>query len=432
MTALNSSKAGWLRARLAGFATMGGRNAVLYTVTSVLSRAAILLLAPLYTRRLSPAEYGDLALAQTLVSTIPTFVSLGMLSGLSRAFFEGSTPEEGIAKAGEVARWIVTIALGSAVLAQAALLISPLPTEGLFQRHELSCILWGATGALMLGVPLVVLRSAQRAGTASLLQLVDFAVGLASALLLVALLGRGARGALEAIGVAGVVSSVVCLVFVLRTMPGPLGRDALKRALLFSLPYVPHFAANQLLLISDRWLLKFFGLEQELGFYSLASQMAAPVTIVILAWNEAVSPRVGEEFRARGVSALRQGEGRVVRSYLFLSLGISAAVLLGSPLVLVVFGKAYGAALWFLPGLCFVMVIETFYYPYSNYLFFMNQTKAIPRITMVAAVTNVLCNVLLIPLLGVAGAIASRAIGGGVRSAVSAYAARAVIAHDHA
>jgi O-antigen/teichoic acid export membrane protein len=180
-----------------------------------------------------------------------------------------------------------------------------------------------------------------------------------------------------------------------------------------------------LLLISDRWLLKFYGFDQQLGVYSLASQLAAPVTMVILAWNEAVSPRVGEEFRQRGVQALRDGERIVVRSYILLAVAVSVALLLFSPLVLVVFGHTYAAALWFLPGLCLVMVVETFYYPYSNYLFFMNQTKVIPKITMFSAAVNIGCNLLLIPPFGVAGAIASRAIGGGFRSGASALTARA-------
>lgn len=427
MTAQATSLWGKLRERVATASKLGGRNALLYTLTTFLSRAAVLVLAPLYTRKLVPAEYGDLALAQTLVGTLPTFVSLGLLSALSRFFFEGATPAEGIQRAGGVARWIVVIAVGAAVVLQALLFVIPLPGVGLFQFHELSCIVWGATGALMLGVPLVVLRSAQRAGTASVLQLIDFAVSLGSAIILVAVMGRGMRGALEATGLAGLVSTLVCVAFIVRTMPGTLDHTVLSRALLFSLPYVPHFAANQLLLISDRWVLKSFGLDQELGVYSLASQLAAPVTIVILAWNEAVSPRVGEDFRKRGVVALREEEKSVVRSYVFLALGISTALLVFSPLVLIVFGSAYSAALWFLPGLCLVMVIETFYYPYSNYLFFMNQTKAIPKITMLAAVTNIICNLLLIPFIGVAGAIVSRAIGGGVRSAASAWSARAAI-----
>jgi O-antigen/teichoic acid export membrane protein len=220
---------GRLRERFGGLSKLGARNAVLYTVTTVLSRAAVLALAPLYTRKLSPAEYGDLALAQTLVATLPTFVSLGLLSGLSRFFFEGATAEEGVRRAGEVARWIVVIAVGSALVLQAILFLIPLPGTGLLQLHELSCIAWGATGALMLGVPLVVLRSAQRAGSASILQLVDFATSLGSAIVLVAVFDRGIRGALEATALAGIVSTLVCLFFVFRYMPGTLDRAVLRR-----------------------------------------------------------------------------------------------------------------------------------------------------------------------------------------------------------
>jgi O-antigen/teichoic acid export membrane protein len=419
-----------LRGRIATASKRGGRNAIFYTLTSLLSRAAVLVLAPLYTRRLAPSDYGDLALAQTLVSTIPTFASLGLLSALSRFFFEGANATEGIQRAGGVARWIAVVAVGSAVVFQLLLFALPLPTVGLLQLHELSCIVWGATGALMLGVPMVVLRSAQRAVPASILQLIDFAVSLGTAIVLVAVLGRGIRGALEATALAGVVSSLVSIVFILRFMRGPLDVSVLRRALAFSLPYVPHFASNQLLLISDRWFLKLFGFDHELGVYSLASQLAAPVTIIIVAWNEAVSPRVGEEFRERGIAALKDAEKSVVKGYFFLALSVSGLLLLASPLALLVFGSNYSAALWFLPGLCLVMIIEAFYFPYSNYLFFMNQTSLIPKITILAAVANVMSNLLLIPLLGVPGAIVSRALGGGVRSAVSAYSARAKMAHE--
>ncbi|MFO0678083.1 MAG: oligosaccharide flippase family protein [Polyangiaceae bacterium] len=405
-------------------ARMGGRNALLYTVTTVLSRGAVLVLAPLYTRKLAPADYGDIALAQTLVSVVPTFVSLGLLAALSRFFFEGADAKEGIARAGHVARWIVALGLGAALFLQALVFVLPLPHTGLFQARNLSCIVWGATGSLLIAIPLVVLRSAQRAAFASAIQLVDFAVNLGSALILVAWLGRGFQGALEATGIAGCVSTLVGSLYVFRAMPGRLDRAEFRRALVFALPYVPHFAANQLLLVSDRWLLKAFGFDGALGIYSLASQLAAPVTMVVLAWNEAVSPRVGESFRAGGIAAMRSEERTVVRSYLYLSGGVSAALVLASPIAILFFGAAYAKALWFLPGLCVVMILETFYYPYSTYLFFMDRTKDIPKITVVAGIVNVCCNLALIPLLGVPGAIVSRALGGGVRSAASAYWAR--------
>jgi O-antigen/teichoic acid export membrane protein len=87
-------------------------------------------------------------------------------------------------------------------------------------------------------------------------------------------------------------------------------------------------------------------------------------------------------------------------------------------------GKSYWTALWFLPGLCLVLIVESVYYPYSNVLFFANRTSTIPRITFVAGVVNVVANFAFVPLFGVPGAIFSRLLGGGVRSVASAIAAR--------
>lgn len=403
---------------------MGGRNALIYTASSILSRAVVLVLAPLYTRTLEPSEYGDLAIAQTFVATAPTFVSLGMLSAVSRFYFDGTDKTAGLKRASSVARWIAVLALGTALLAQMLLAVLPLPTRGLLSAHDLTCIVWGATGSLLLSVPVTILRASQRAMLASALQFFDFLASLASALVLVLFLKRGFAGALESVGVAGALTSVVGLVWIWRTVPGDLDRSLLSKALFFSLPYVPHFAANQLLMLSDRWVLKAFGLEAELGLYSLASQLAAPAMLVVTSWNEAASPRLGEQFRQNGKVGLRDTEKHVVRSYALVATCTSLALLAGSPLVTVVFGPKYSQALWLLPAFCVLIVIESFYFPYANILFFMNKTKVVPRVTIFAGLVNVAANFALVPLLGISGALISRAIGGALRSLTSAIAAR--------
>lgn len=411
----------------ARFSGVGGRNALLYAVTSVAAKGATLILAPIYTRQLSPSEYGDLALAQTLVGLLPTFVSLGLLAAVGRFFYEGATPAEGVQRAGGAARWLTLFALSSAVTLQFILVLLPLPTSGIFQFRELSCVVWGATGALMMGVPIVILRSSQRAAAASLLQIADLMITLSAAIILVAVMGRGVRGALEAVAISGIANLLICFVFVLRTMPGRLEVATLRRALVFSLPYVPHFLANQLLLVADRWILKTYGFETELGIYALASQMAAPVSLLILAWNEAISPKLGEEFRAGGLASLSTSRKSTVRGYLWVAVAGSATVLLVSPLVLLVFGASYRTAVWILPLLCVALTVESFYYPYSNFVFFANRSAVIPKITFISGFVNVMVNFALIPFLGVRGAIVSRLLAGGLRSLLLRAAANAAL-----
>lgn len=422
-----SSRLKALRARVSDF---GGRNALMYTVTAMLSRAATLLLAPLYTRTLSTDEYGDLALAQTLIATLPTFVSLGLLSAVSRFYFEGKTTADGLARAGSVARWLLVLAGSQAVIAQLVLFVLPLPEAGLTSFRTLSCVVWGATGTLFLGIPLGVLRSAQRAALASALQLADFAIALTSAIVLVVVLGRGLNGAVEALGLAGAFTAALGAIFALRVLPGTLDRTVFREAVAFSLPYVPHFAANQLLLISDRWLLKLFGFDSDLGVYSVASQLAAPVLLVVTSWNEAASPRLGEKYRADGVAGLKAAESTLVRSYIFLAGGAAAALLVGSPLIFLVLGAKFANAFFLVPGFCLVIVLESAYYPYSNVLFFMKHTRLLPRITVLAGVFNVLANVALIPMWGMYGAIVSRGVASLARSLLAAVWARREMARS--
>lgn len=402
------------------------RNGVMYAISSVLARGGSVFLAPFYTRRLSLAEYGDLSLAQTMVGLIPTFVSAGLLAAVSRFYYEGRNAAEGLQRAGVVARWIAALGIGSTLVLQ-LLALALGRGVGLASVHHLTCVAWAACGALLSGIPLVLLRAGQKAAQASALQLVDFTVGMSGALALVVWKDRGVSGALEALAIAGFVNVVVALAFVVRVIPGPLLQDDLRKALRFSVPYVPHFAANQFILISDRWFLKTFGFVDALGVYSLASQLASPVTVLVLAWNEAISPKLGEDLRAGGLAKISNEERQTVRSYLWVALGGSAAVCVSAPLFVMLFGKSFGGALTLLPLLCVVLVVETLYYPYSNFLFFANQTAAIPRITFAAGLAGALASLVLVAPFGLAGAIAGRALGGATRSALAYYFARRIL-----
>src|SRR5579862_8778204 len=92
--------------------------AVIYLIASVLAKAGAFLLIPLYTRKLSREEYGDYALAQTLISILPTLLSLGLFSAVSRFYFEGTDRIAARERVGGVARWLVLITLATALVLQ--------------------------------------------------------------------------------------------------------------------------------------------------------------------------------------------------------------------------------------------------------------------------------------------------------------------------
>lgn len=401
--------------------------AAVYLWASVVSSGAGLVLIPIYTRRLSLAEYGDYVLALTLIAVLPTVLTLGMTSALARFFFDTPDREEGRRRVGGVARAMILLAVGLALPIEGLVLALGQP-DGLWGRWELSCILWAGVGGALAQIPSVYLRAAQRPYPAAALQLVQFFSVVGGGVVLVVLLGRGLRGAIEAYALAYVVNGLIAAVFVVLALPGRPSRTLFGEAMALALPFVPHFLANQAHVVSDRWTFKAYGFENSLGGYSLASQLVLPASVVVGAWNDAESPRIGEAYRDGGMPGLRSTYRGALKSY-----GLAAAIPVGGlllllPLLPYALGDSFVAFLKWVPVLGLGVIVETFYYPNANVLFFAGRVRSIPLVTIASATTNVVLNVVLIPLVGLPGAVVARLAAGSVRSVAIGWVAARVLA----
>src|SRR5215831_5519680 len=78
------------------------KNAIVYLATSLLSKAASLLLIPLYTKRLAPTDYAIYGLAQTFFWIIPTLSTLSLSAAFSRFYFDHRDPEQRARTMGEI------------------------------------------------------------------------------------------------------------------------------------------------------------------------------------------------------------------------------------------------------------------------------------------------------------------------------------------
>jgi len=395
---------------------------------SILARAGSLLLIPLYTRRLTLEEYGYYALFLTLLAFLSTFISAGLVAALPRAYFSEKDREEGKRRASEIARWIALISLGaSAVLLAGVECFAPEDTAPLLSRASLRLAALGAAGTAISVVPPVLLRSEQRAYSAAAFQLLQFATMAGAGLVLVLVLDRGYRGAIEAAAGAPVVSALVSLVYI-RMLPA--GRMPLKRlhaALRFALPFLPHFVAQWVLSAADLWILGKAGFGEELGSYSLAAQVVVPVNMVITAWNQHMGPEMGEHFRAGGISKMRTHLPGVRLSYLAAALVPGIAVLLGLPLVVWLVGPDFESAIVFVPFLLLAILPNALYFSDFQIVYHGGRARWIGAATVTAAGLNLALGLLLIPQFGAYGAIVARVAGAFVRSLIVVQVAGKII-----
>ena len=405
-----------LRARLKG-------PALIYLVAGVLTRVGFILLIPLYTRKLDPAEYGDYVLAQTALSVAPAFV-LGLPAALSLFYFESPDRDLSRGRVGAVAKLIILVTLAVGLLLQ-GLIVAFLPASatGLFGRWSLTCVLVAATGSVVASVPVQFLRDAQKPLGAAAFQLTEFFLIVGTGVLFVSRLGRGLAGSLEALALTYLVLGSASVIFVYAYLGGSLSGALAKKALRFSLPYVVHFLALWVQGVADRWAMKLAGLGSSLGPYSLASQVSTPGLLVVTAWNMERSARTGEVFREGGLSALRRDMRALVQSYMIASAVPSLAVLAAIPLLRLFISPSFYSAFMYLPVLLLFNFVDALYLPCFLVVYYASKSKWISTVTGVSAVTSIALNVAFVPIFGVWGALLARGAASLIRTASLGFAA---------
>ena len=87
------------------------RDSALYSASAVLSRGIGIILLPLYTRFLHPAEYGALDLLMVFATLANYLISLEISQGVARVYAEAKTVEEKRSCVSSAA-WFATAAYG--------------------------------------------------------------------------------------------------------------------------------------------------------------------------------------------------------------------------------------------------------------------------------------------------------------------------------
>lgn len=393
-----------------------------YLVAAALSRVGAIFLVPLYTRRLSPEEYGTYSLLVSLVALFPLVLSLGLTSIIAKAYFDAPDAQVARERVGTVGRWLMLLSGGlGLVLASLALVVWP---DGLLSLsgRQVALAVAGSIGVAWSSVPEGFFRASRAARSAVTLQLANFFSTAGLGILFVAGLGRGLSGAIEAVALVGFGLGVNAALFVLR-LGGSLQRGVVQRWLPSSLPFVAHFLASWVLTMGDRWVLSAMNFEAKLGTYYLAVQLVSPALMLVGTWNELDVARMGEQYREGGIGAARAGARRRTAAYLGVALVGALAVGIAVPLLPIVVGERFVGAGVYVPALLLAHLLESQYFVPANLLFYSGRTGFIPLVTVSAGVLNVGLAVLLLPVFGVAGLLGSRVVASATRSALMGLAA---------
>lgn len=392
-----------------------GRDSLVYGVLDAANRFVGIFLVPLYTRVLSPADYGGFDLVNTLVAVAYTLFYLGLDSSLS-FHYNAADGDGGRRRAASTAlyTWTAAVAAGTLLLVLAR---GPVAAVALPEVPRASYLLLLAAVALPLQavtqVQMLVMRLRFSFRRYAVLSLGLLLTTVALNAWFVLYQGRGVEGILLAQLWARGLLAVVGLV-VTRGDFAPRGDPALARRMVrYGAPLVLGNLSYWLVVYLERYALLSFATLSDVGLFGVATRVATFVTLVSMAIDMAWVPfalSIHKEPDAPVTYA------RALTWYLLLAglAGTVLAVFAHDALVLLTTPQYYPAHVLVAPIVA-ALVLRGAFNIVAIGAFVRERTKDLSGISLATSGAHVVLLLGLVPLLGAVGAalatLAARLLG---------------------
>jgi len=278
-------------------APVGGRqsrsllSAAVYSAGFALQRAIGLFMLPLYTRVISPSEYGALGILLSINVVAGILFSAGLETSIVRNYFQlASDPERRQEYLDSVWRFLVAFPLITSLLLSAAVWPVLGGSHHVGELDVLLMLLAAALNTAGLTLPLAVLRARQDLRGYLSMTAVTALGTPALTVIFVVLLHQGIRGWFLSSAIVSIAALAIAAIVVPWRPHARFSWPVVSAALLFSLPLIPHFVSSWALQLADRLVIAGIVSATQLGIYSLASNLASPILMLVIALNQGFIP----------------------------------------------------------------------------------------------------------------------------------------------
>lgn len=378
------------------------KNSIIYTVGTVLTRGVAIFLVPIYTRYLSPAEYGIIDLFMVVAAIINLTIALEISQAIARFYQEGKDKEEK-ASYTSTAFWFTFVVY--IVYFLISWLFSDSFSKMLLDSNEYKMVFVLASLAIATNGTFYFTQNQLKwqiqprdSVVASIVNVVI--ISMVAIYLLVT-----TNLKVESIFIGQIfgntVASIVAIYFAKSSYKFIFDFQKLKEMLAFSSPLVLSGVGVFIAMYIDRIAIKeLLGLE-ELGIYGVAFRFAAVASLVMIGFRSSLIPLVYKHYKE---AQTPKNVSKIFNIFSILALLVVAGSILFSKEVLVLFATEafYGAS-----SLIALLVMSTFFsnmYIFAPGIGIAKKTKLIAMITTSGALLNTVLNYTFIPLLGLNGA----------------------------
>lgn len=389
-----------------------GKDSLVYGLGGLLARAFGLILLPIYTRILTPADYGDIEMLAVIGTFFGALLSTGMESAQSFYFFEQKANGVGAQArvVSAIAQWRLSWGL---LLVGVATLATPLLNRHFFDSrlgwHYFALIFFSNWVVQFAAQTTDIFRLTHRPWAYLGLTMTSTIASTSMAILFVAVLRWGVLGFVIGSATGAIVAALLGWWLIREYMDfSAWHREWWPRILKFGTPLLPSAVGMYVLNSADRWFISYFHGPEPLGIFAVGARFAAAITIFVTTFRKAWWPIAMESLHSEeGPQFLRF----MARAYLgVMAIGVIVLTAFSPWLVRVFTAPAYHEA-WDVVGvLAWPAALSGLFGIVAAGVWKKEKTALLPLSMAAGAVTTVIGSLLLVPKYGAMGAAVAHTI----------------------
>ncbi|OTP51945.1 hypothetical protein A5884_001140 [Enterococcus sp. 7D2_DIV0200] len=371
-------------------------NSIIFTIGNFGSKLLLILLVPLYTYSLTPAEYGSVDLLMTTVSLLLPIVSLNIFDGVIRFVMDKNESKEKVFTNSMLLLFAMAVASSFGIMCLS--FFFPLTNHFWYYLYWILILQALQTTFAQFARGIDKIKVYALSGV-----LLTFATAVLNIVLLV-IFKMGIQGYLISLVLANIIT-IVYLACVLKIWSffnfKNLDKQLIKRLLIYSLPLIPNAIMWWLMNASSRYFVVFFIGSSANGLLAVANKIPSLISLLNTIFMQAWQMSAIEEFDSKDKSVFYS---KVFNYFsLVMLLGASGLLMILKPLVKWVINIDFYNSWEIVPPLLLAVV----YSSYSGFLgtnyIAAKKTQGVFFSSIIGALASVILNLLLIPSIGTSG-----------------------------
>ena len=376
-----------------------------YTIGNILPQAVGFLLLPIYSRYLTPADYGIVSSMQVLISIFGILFTLAIDKSVYRLYFDYKLEKDKKDFLGTITIAFIIISIFFLSLVFVFKDVVGLIFKSIeFSPYYIYAILTALVNVFVL-IPKIYLQINEKADKYFYISTVQFLLTTGFVVWFVLVEKSGPAGMLKGQLLGNLILLPFIFYIIYRIINFTFNFKMLKEILLYSLPVIPALLSSWILNLSDRvFIERYFDLN-DVGLYSIGYKIAGLVLVVSAAFHQAYNPifykLAGSTNQENAKKQLTRYNDIYIITLLLLVFFVS---LFSKEAIQLLLDKQYLDAYKIVP----LIALSYLFYQAGGLLnFMMYQEKKTARVmyhVVCSAILNVVLNFLLVPKYGAYGA----------------------------